>query len=120
MSNDSSSNSEQLSETSAMPAIVVRRERRMVAALLASCATVALAGLLTVPSQADLLETARSAEDPDDRVHALHALIRRGFWKTRAFKEFELFMKGSPEELPQFMADMHGDMLKSDRRAWNK
>ncbi|MEM8710114.1 MAG: hypothetical protein AAGG01_04115 [Planctomycetota bacterium] len=109
-----------LDEPTFIPKAVVRRERKIVAGLLAACASIALAGYLTVPSQTDLLETARSAEDPNDRVRALNALIRRGFWKHRSFKEFELFMKGSPEELPQFMADMHGDMLKSDRRAWNR
>ncbi|QDV06815.1 hypothetical protein Poly30_23300 [Planctomycetes bacterium Poly30] len=103
-----------------IPEAVLRRERRWAAGLLMAIVALGTAGYLSIPTEEDLVITSRTAADPFDRVRAMNALIRRGYWEDRAFKEFEAFMKASPKELPQFMADMHGDMLKSDRRAWKK
>lgn len=103
-----------------IPESVLRRERRWAAALLAAITLLGIGGYLSIPTEDDLVFTARTAADPFDRVRAMNALIRRGYWDDRAFKEFETFMKASPKVLPQFMADMHGDMLKPDRRAWTK
>lgn len=107
-------------QTGPIPEAVLKRERRVAAALLVAITIVGLVGYLTIPTMDDLVETSRTAADPLDRVGAMNAMISRGYWEDRAFNEFETFMKASPEELPQFMADMHGDMLKPDRRAWKK
>lgn len=109
-----------ISKHDPIPEAVLRRERLWAAVLLAAIAILGTVGYLTVPTEDDLVLTVRTAADPEDRVRAMNALIRRGYWEDRAFKEFETFMKSSPKELPQFMADMHGDMLKPDRRAWKK
>ncbi len=103
-----------------IPKTVLRRERRMAAGLLAAITVLALGGFLTIPTEDDLMETASTHADPLVRVRAMNALVRRGYWQDKAFKDFERFNKSGPPEIPQFLADMHGDLLKPDRRAWKK
>jgi len=103
-----------------IPKTVLRRERRIVAVLVAAIALLGIGGYLTIPTESELVETATTHPDPAQRVWAMNAMIRRGYWKDRSFKEFEAFLKASPPEVPQFIADMHGDMLKPDRRTWKK
>ena len=92
----------------------------MAAGLFAACALLALGGFLTIPTEADLVHTASTHDDDFTRVRAMNAMVLRGYWKDKAFKDFERFNKAGPHAIRQFMADMHGDMLKSDRRAWTK
>lgn len=103
-----------------IPKDVLRRERRWAAGLLAACVFLAVGGYLTIPTEADLVQTATTHEDDLRRVRAMNAMVLRGYWKDKAFKDFERFNKAGPHAIRQFMADMHGDMLKPDRRAWKK
>lgn len=103
-----------------IPRNVLRRERRMVAGLLATIALLALIGFATIPTEAELVETASTHANSKTRVAAMNAMIRRGYWSDKSFKSFERFNKAGPHELRQFLADMHGNLLKSHRRAWTK
>ncbi len=103
-----------------IPKTVLRRERRIAGGLLAAIVLLGLAGYATIPTEAELVETATTHPDPEARIKAMNAMIRRGYWEDRSFAEFEAFLKASPREVPQFNADMHGDLLKPDRRAWKR
>ncbi len=103
-----------------IPQDVLRRERRVVAGLLAAILLLALGGFVTIPTEEELVHTATTHEDDLTRVRAMNAMVLRGYWKDKAFKDFERFNKAGPHAIRQFMADMHGDMLKPDRRAWTK
>lgn len=93
------------------------RELRLLAALTAVIVTVALAAWWTVPSDAALVERARSHPDVEIRVESMNALILRGYWEARPTRELRLFLAEQPEEVTRFVRRMHPTMLNSQRDA---
>ncbi len=93
------------------------RERRLLAALTATIATVALISYWFVPSDAGLLERARSHPDVEIRIESMNALLLRGYWEARPTRELLLFLEDQPEEVRRFVRRMHPTMLNSQRDA---
>ena len=93
------------------------RELRVLAALAAVIAAVALAAWWTVPSDATLVQRTRFHPDVETRVEAMNALILRGYWEARPTRELQLFLEEQPEEVRSFVQKMHPTMLNSQRDA---
>ena len=103
-----------------IPRTVLRRERRVAAGLLAAITVLAVGGFMTIPTEDEVVHTASTHPNPLTRVRAVNTMIRRGYWEDKTYQDFERFIKAGPPEISQFMADMHGNLLKPDRRAWKK
>ena len=93
------------------------RERRLLAALTATIAAVALMAWWTVPSDADLVERASSHADVEVRIESMNALFLRGYWEARPTRELRLFLEDQPAEVGRFVRRMHPNMLNSERDA---
>ena len=104
-----------------IPGPVLRRERLFVASLFVAAVGLGLYGYLTIPTEEDLVRTATTHADDLARIKATNAMIRRGYWDDKTFKEFEQFNEEGPYAIRQFIADMHGDLVKpQNRHMWKK
>lgn len=95
-----------------LPDVVQNRERLTVAALAVTIVIAAIVGWATIPSDAELLERASTADGTRARVRAMNALVVRGYWDERPLTELKDFLDASPPELRQFVTDMHGSVLR--------
>ncbi len=86
---------------------VKRRERWLIFSLGAIVATLALVGWLSIPSEATLLEQASGSESTKARIEAMNALVHRGYWAKRPPVELRVYVSQQPEEVRQFMHQMH-------------
>ncbi|MEC8512432.1 MAG: hypothetical protein VX015_09830 [Planctomycetota bacterium] len=93
------------------------RERRLLAVFAATLFAVALVTWWTVPSDAGLIERARSHPDVEVRIESMNALVLRGYWEARPTRELKLFLEDQPEEVRRFVQQMHPNMLNSRRDA---
>ena len=87
-----------------IPKTVLRRERRVAAGLLAAIALLAIGGYATIPTEAELVHIASTDDDDYARIEAMNSMILRGYWRDKAFKDFERFNKAGPYEVRQFLA----------------
>lgn len=90
---------------------VRRREHRLLIALALIVAVIALVGWLSIPSEENLLETARHDPDVTSRIEAMNALAHRGYWSERPPGELNAFLKEQPREVRKFMSRMHYALL---------
>ena len=93
------------------------RERRLLTILTATIAAVALLTWWTVPSDAGLVERARTHADVEIRIESMNALFLRGYWEERPTRELRLFLADQPAEVRRFVQRMHPNMLNSQRDA---
>ncbi|MEE2939912.1 MAG: hypothetical protein VX460_05970 [Planctomycetota bacterium] len=93
------------------------RERRLLAVFTVTIAAVALVTWWTVPSDAGLIERARTHPDVEVRIESMNALVLRGYWEARPTRELRLFLEDQPEEVQRFVRRMHPNMLNSRRDA---
>ena len=95
-----------------VPASVRKTERIVLIGLAVVIAIAAAVGWATVPTDAELVERASTGDDPRARVRAMNALVLRGYWEERPLAELTEFLDASPPEIRQFVADMHGSILR--------
>ncbi|MEM6572170.1 MAG: hypothetical protein AAF957_27395 [Planctomycetota bacterium] len=95
-----------------VPDSIVRRERLIVLVLAVAIALAAGIAWATIPTDEELFEVASTHENVEARIEAMNALVVRGYWEVRTLQELRAFLKESPPELRQFVADMHGSLLR--------
>ncbi len=69
-------------------------------------------GLSGAPTTEELLERARTPDDPRTQVQAMHALILRGYWEERPLEELTSHLESSSAEVGDFVTRMHGSLLR--------
>ncbi|MEM9378724.1 MAG: hypothetical protein AAGB93_02165 [Planctomycetota bacterium] len=99
-------------EPAPIPDAILRRERLIVLVLAVAITVAASIAWATIPTDEELHEVASTHEDVEARIEAMNALVVRGYWEDRTLPELHAFLKESPAELRQFVADMHGSLLR--------
>ena len=90
---------------------VQRRERRMIVALVALLAGLALIGWLAIPSDEALLEQATYSPSNTERIEAMNALVHRGYWGKRPPVELRICVSQQPMEVRRFMQKEHHRLM---------